>query len=91
MYEPTTYDLLDERIKTLHLQKRMKEKIEFEINNLKYKIDTLLIELQELDEDIRHSEDRSKELEQILRNEGIDDKKVRQFVRDANIRAARGF
>lgn len=91
MYEPTTYDLLDERIKTLEFQKRSKASIESEINNLKFKIGTLSIELKELDENIRHSEARSKELEQTLRNEGVDDKKVRQFVRDANIRAVRGF
>ena len=91
MYEPTTYDLLDERIKKHNLQLREKDEIEFKIRNLEYQIETFKIQLEELEKDISYSENRIKKLELKLQKEGVDDKKVRQFVRDANIRAARGF
>ena len=48
MYEPTTYDLLDERIKKHNLQLREKDEIEFKIRNLEYQIETFKIQLEEL-------------------------------------------
>ena len=91
MYEMTTYDSLEERIKTLRRQVGHKEEILSKIQHLENQIDFLRIELVEAEEDIKHSEDRLESLKATLRKEGVDDHNIAIFVRDAKIRAARGY
>jgi predicted RNase H-like nuclease (RuvC/YqgF family) len=90
MYEMTTYDSLEERIKTLRRQVDQKEEILSKIQHLENQIDFLRIELAEVEEDIKHSDNRLESLKATLRKEGVDDHNIAIFVRDAKIRAARG-
>ena len=91
MYEITTKDLLNERVKTLHQQGRCKEKILSDIQHLEDQIDFLKIELTEVEENIKHSEGRLELLKSMLLREGMDDRDLEIFVRDAKIKAGRGY
>lgn len=91
MYEITTKDLLNERLKNLQRQVDRKKDILSKIQQLEDRIDFLKIELAEIEENIKHSEGRIELLKSILLRDGMDDHELAIFVRDAKIRAERGF
>lgn len=91
MYEITTKDLLNERFITLYRQNDRKKDILSKIHQLENQIDFLKIELAEAEEDVKHSEERVELLKSILLRDGMDDHDLAIFVRDAKIRARRGY
>ena len=91
MYEITTKDLLNERVKNLYRQIDSKECILSEIHQLEDRIDFLRIELAEAEENVKHSEGRLESLKAKLLREGMDEHDLEIFVRDAKIRAGRGY